>query len=144
VLDSFNNDVKSDNKGIFDAREHISSLCENGRVRLEPHAKILYNKGWVNIIEKLMIVIKRHPIDLKLIYAEYAQLDVSFSCYDKTQEVKVWRAIDYAKIQSRETCMECGGFGRRRLRGENLVVMCNSCIHVAETNGVTGTWLDKY
>jgi hypothetical protein len=40
--------------------------------------------------------------------------------------------------------MECGGYGRRRLRGENLVVMCSACIHIAEKNGTTGTWLDKY
>jgi len=56
----------------------------------------------------------------------------------------VWRAIEQAKLKSRQTCVECGGGSRRKIRGENVVVICSDCIRIQETNGVTGTWLDKY
>lgn len=144
MSDSSNKTISSDKNNDFDPLHHIDSLIKGGRIILQPYASINYKKGWVTLIEELINSLRRLPIELYSISAEYAQLEIRFELYEKTQEVKVWRALDAAQRQSRAICMECGGQGKRKIRKESLVVMCRECIKLAELNGETGTWLDKY
>ncbi|MDO9204060.1 hypothetical protein [Methylotenera sp.] len=144
MLDSFNNEDQSDTKNAFIAREHINSLCLGGRIQINPHIQIDYRKGWATLIEELIDVIKKYPIEIKEISSDYGQLDVNFYCIEKTQELRIWRAIDEARNQSRHVCSECGETGMRKIRGDKVIVICRACIRKAEDNGVTGTWLDKY
>lgn len=145
MLDSFNHiEQQPENKNDFNPREHLNSLCENGRIKIEPHGKILYKKGWTGIIEELILSICKHQIEISTFYEEFGQLNVGFYSYEKNQEVRVWRAVSRAQLKSKETCTECGEAARRVVRGEKIAVICRSCIHKAESNGDTGTWLDKY
>ncbi len=144
MSDLFNNKQASEGNNVFNPHDHFSTLCGNGRIRVISLTRVIYKKGWAAIIEELLNKIKRLPIDIIAISSEYGQLEISFECYEKTQEVRVWRAIEHAKLKSQQTCVECGGGSRRKIRGENVVVICSDCIHIQETNGVTGTWLDKY
>ena len=141
---SLNKTISSDKNNDFDPLHHIDSLITGGRIILQPYAYINYKKGWVNLIEELIKSLKQLPIELCSISAEYGQLEIRFNLYEKTQEVKIWRALDAAQRESRTICMECGGQGKRKVRKESLVVMCRECIKLAELNGETGTWLDKY
>ena len=144
MSDSSNKTISSDKNNNFDPLHHIDSLFKGGRIRLHPYASISYKKGWVDLIEQLIKSIKRFPIELCSISAEYAQLEIRFELYEKTQEVRVWRALDAAQRESRTICVECGGQGKRKVRKDNLIVICKECIKLAERNGETGTWLDKY
>lgn len=145
MLDSFNHvEQKSENENIFNAREHLKSLCGNGRIKIDPHGRILYKKGWARIIEELILSISKHQIEISTFYEEFGQLNVVFFSYEKNQEVRVWRAVSRTQFKSKETCTECGEPARRIVRGEKVAVICRSCLHNAESNGDTGTWLDKY
>lgn len=144
MLDSFNNEQYSKIKNQFNAREHIDSICLGGRIQINPHIQIDYRKGWATLIEELINVIKKYPIEIKQIISDYGQLDINFLCIEKTQELKIWRAVNEARNQSRHLCSECGEAGVRRIRGDKVIVICRDCIRKAEDNGETGTWLDKY
>ncbi|MGB7816654.1 MAG: hypothetical protein WBL28_09930 [Methylotenera sp.] len=144
MSDLFNDKEEIDINNAFNANDHIDSLCRNGRIRFIPHGRMNYKKGWAGIVEELINTIKRLPIEITSVSSDYGQLEIGFDCYQKTQEVRVWRAIDQAKYKSRQTCMECGGHSKRKIRGDTIVVICSDCIRIAESNGVTGTWLDRY
>ena len=131
-------------KQTSEANDHLRFSCNGGRITVQSFAKIKYPKGWLNIVEEFVKNYKQYPIEIQSISAEYAQLDIVFRVYDKTQEVRVWRAIDKARELSRTTCMVCGGFGLRENRGADMVVICKDCSRQMETTGATGTWLDKY
>lgn len=144
MSDLFNDEQELEVDKNFTPYDHLQSLCEGGRLKLRLFGKVDYKKGWANIMEILMTAIKRYPVEITSITCKYAQLDIKFFFNGKAHEVQVWRAINSAILDSRETCMRCGGHGKSMLRGENMIVMCRSCLHEDESNGVTGTWLDKY
>lgn len=128
----------------FNPYDHFKSLCEGGRIKPDVFGKVEYKKGWTKILEELITTIKGYPVEICSITGKYAELDVDFIFHGKAHEVKVWRAIKSAVYDSRTTCMRCGNSGTRMVRGEDMIVMCRSCTHEDEKNGVTGTWLDRY
>lgn len=134
----------SDIKNNFNPTEHLNALCKKGRIKTSQYAEIIYKSGWVDIIQELIMSIINHPIEISTINDQYGILNVNFSSYEKNQEIKVWRAISSAQNRSKDTCSSCGNFGKPRIFGEKLVIICRDCINVAEKNGETGTWLDKY
>lgn len=144
MSDLFNDEHQPETDKDFNPYEHFQSLCEGGRLELRPFCKVDYKKGWAKIMETLISAIKQYQVEITEITCRYAELDIKFFFNGKTNEVKVWRAINMAILESRETCMRCGGNGRRMMRGENMIVMCRSCLHEDESNGITGTWLDRY
>lgn len=144
MLDSFKNDTDSISSNEFDSTVHMQSICAIGRIKLIENIQFMYKKGWVHIIEQLILEIRKYPIELQLMMTDFGQLDVFFECYEKTQEVRVWRAIHKAQLYSRTICMFCGESGVRKIRGDKLVVICSYCNRKAEDNGDTGTWLDRY
>ena len=148
MLDSFKSEESSstqtEKQEKFDAPKHLQSLCEGGKIVLGRFMDIKYQQGWGNILEKLIASIKCYPIELQLVASEYGHLDIIFQLYQKTQEVRVWRAIDTARRESKHTCMECGERGNWQFRDEKITVICSDCLKKAESNGETGTWLDRY
>jgi len=102
-----------------EAKEHFEVTLLGGKVRLREFGSIAYPKGWYGLIETLMDEINRFPIELERVIEEFGELDVSFIPLTKTQEVKVWRAIDKARRESINTCMYCGGIGHRRIPDKN-------------------------
>lgn len=144
MSDLFNHGLEPEQIDAFNARDHIISLCGNGRVQVVEYAGISYKKGWTHIIESLIDNIRRLPVRITSISSDFGELDIGFDCYERTQEVRVWRAMDQARFKSSQTCWECGFSARREVKNEKVVVICKDCVNVAAQNGVTGTWLDKY
>ena len=146
MLDSFSavDNDKTKDETIFDPKDHLSSLCADGRIQISPYAEIKYKSGWFEIIEEMIKSISSHPIEIKSLHQDFGLLYVAYESYAKHHEVKVWRAISRAQITSKETCSICGNGGKPRIHGEKLVIICQKCIHKVEKNGETGTWLDKY
>ena len=146
MLDSFSvvDNENPKDEIIFDPKDHLSSICANGRIQISTYADIKYKVGWFEIIEEMIKSISRHPIEIKSLHQDFGLLYVGFESYDKHQEVKVWRAISRAQNTSKVTCSLCGNGGKPRIHGEKLVIICQKCIHKVEKNGETGTWLDKY
>jgi len=144
MLASFKNDTDSTSSSEFDSTAHMQSICKIGRIKLIENIQFMYKKGWIHIIEQLILEIRKYPIELHSMKSDYGQLDLKFNCYERTHEIKVWRAINKAQLYSRTICMFCGESGVRKIRGDKLVVICGYCNRKAEDNGDTGTWLDKY
>jgi hypothetical protein len=143
-LDSFNSCVTTDGEDVFDPGKHLDSLCEGGRIELIPLRVVDYKKGWAYIIEAVVNILQTYPITIYRMSADYGELEIRFDCYQRTQEVRVWRAIDHARAESRQTCMECGHRGTRMIHGGKIVVFCRDCMKKAEMSGETGTWLDRF
>lgn len=141
---SFKNDKDSENQNEFDATSHMKSICKIGRLKVHENTQFRYKQGWTHIIEQLILEIRKYPIELQLIVADFGSLEVFFECYERTQEVRVWRAINKAQLNAQSTCMFCGESGVRKVRGDKLVVICSYCNRKAEDNGDTGTWLDRF
>lgn len=135
---------KPEEENVFDPKDHLTSLCANGRIQISPYAQIKYKSGWFEIIEEMIKSISSHPIEIRALHQDFGLLYVAFESYAKHHEVKVWRAISRAQNTSNETCSLCGNGGKPRIHGEKLVIICQKCIHKVEKNGCTGTWLDKY
>jgi hypothetical protein len=144
VSDSYKAKPTSEANDEFRAYDHLGSLCDGGRITVQSFVKIKYPKGWRNIVEAFIKTCKQYPMEIKSISPQYAQLDIAFCVYAKTQEVRIWRAIDKFRELSRTTCMVCGGFGLRKKRGTDMIVICKDCNRLPEATGATGTWLDKY
>lgn len=150
MLDSFDIDTDSENKSGsgnnngFDANTHMLSLCEGSRLKIRNYREFDYKKGWAQVIADLILEIRKYPIELQSMLTDFGHLMVFFECYEKTQEVKVWRAIHKAQNICRSTCMHCGSSGLRRIHDEKLVVICIPCFRKSEDNVETGTWLDKF
>lgn len=146
MLDSFSAvDSEKPKEGtIFNPKDHLSSLCANGRIQISPYAQIKYTSGWFEIVEEMIKSISSHPIEVMSLHQDFGLLIVTFTSYAKHHEVKVWRAISRAQNISKETCSICGNSGKPRIHGDKLVIICRKCINTLEKNGETGTWLDKY
>ena len=129
------------NSEKFDSHLLVSMLSEGGKLQLARFAAVDFKKGWLSIVDRLILFIKRYPIEVFEISSESGELDIRFNCYERTQEVRVWRAIDAARIESRHSCMECGQRGTRRIRGEKVIVLCRECSNQAERNGPSETIL---
>lgn len=132
------------NEDTFDAFNHTQQLCKDTKVSIDHSIRIDYQKGWEKLIKQLVSSIKNQPIMLLRLNEEFGELNVDFKCREKAMEVRVWRAIRTAQLQSVATCTECGSYASRRVRGDNVVVLCRDCALKAEMNGETGTWLDRY
>lgn len=144
MLASFSSAQESENKTAFNSKEHFRTVCQGSRIKIHPLIDFEYMKGWAVIVEDLITAIKKFPIQLDSIRTGSGQFDIKFHCYGRTQELKVWRAIDEAREKSRFSCMECGRGGSRKIIGNKVVVVCSECIQSVGENLETGTWLDKY
>ena len=144
MSDSSNTEKTDENSEKFDPHLLVSTLSEGGKLQLTRYAAVDFKKGWLGIVDRLILFIKKYPIEILQITSEYGELDIQFKCCEKTQEVRVWRAIDAARRESHHACMECGKHGIRRIRGDKVIVICRECSMEAERNGETGTWLDRF
>lgn len=140
MLDSF----EAKNTEFFDAYSYAEQLCEGGRVTLNGFIKIGYQSGWKDIVKEFLDGIRNQPIVLLTLTDEFGALNVDFECRGKTMEVRVWRAIRKAQLQSVATCTKCGHSATRKISGDKVTVLCKACTTKAKMNGETGTWLDKY
>jgi len=127
----------------FNSRLHIKEICEACDIFLK-EPEIDYKQGWAAIIEEMLHGLKGYNILLTSIISDYGQLDTQFMIAKGVRAAKVYHAIDVARIRSRSTCMGCGDFGFREIRGDKVLVMCRGCRAIMEAKGETGTWLDKY
>lgn len=130
----------------FSALAHIGSLCGK-RVTLSELGTFYYSSGWCSIIEDFMNDIHSFRVTLDTVHENMGQLDISFTCYQKCNEVKVWRASFKAINLSRRTCILCGAHGSRLVIGRDVTTLCgsNDCILAnREPSMLTGTWLDKF
>jgi hypothetical protein len=144
MLASFNADDEVVNNDEFDATLHMQSISKIGRMKVHKNTQFRYKQGWTHIVEQLILEIRKYPIELHLIVTDFGSLEVFFECYERTHEVRVWRAINKAQLNAQSTCMFCGESGVRKVKGDKLVVICGYCFRKAEVNGDTGTWLDRY
>jgi len=144
MSDSSRNADQAVNNVDYTGRDKLRLLCEGGRVKVMSYGRFEFKKGWVHIIEDFLNTIRRLPVEITAVISDFGQLDIAFNIYQKTHEVKVWRAINKAQMYSRRTCMSCGKYGDREIRDGCVVVMCKRCVTETESNGETGTWLDKY
>ena len=128
----------------FDANEHLNMLCKEHSVTMSEDVKVIYQKGWSELMTSLVFQLKDYPIRLIDVDDSHAQLDIKFQMLKKRHEVIVWRILEDFKDQSRVICMGCG----RKSNNLKTVVLnlryCSECFQSAAKNGKTGTWLDKY
>lgn len=130
----------------FSALAHITSLCDK-RLRISELGNFHYREGWCGIIEDFMNTISTFRVTLDTVHEDYGQLEIRFTCHQKTNEVKVWRARFEAINLSRSTCVLCGAYGSRIIIGREVTTICssNECMLAHREPGMrTGTWLDKY
>lgn len=140
MLDSTNSETME----AFNALQHMREICNGASIRIADYVPVRYKIGWADIVKDMLIIIKDTGILITSISSEYGQLDVQFESCKKVHELKIWRAINVARLNSKKTCMDCGDVGHRQIRDRDIVVLCRSCIGKAASSGRTGTWLDRY
>jgi hypothetical protein len=140
MLDSTNSETME----AFNALQHMREICNGASIGIADYVPVRYKIGWADLVKDMLIAIKDTDILITSISSEYGQLDVQFESCKKVHELKVWRAVNVARLISKKTCMNCGGAGHRQIRDENIVVLCRSCIDKTASSGRTGTWLDRY
>lgn len=130
----------------FSALAHIRSLCGK-RVILFERGNFYYGQGWRAIIEDFMNAIRTFHVTLDTIHEDYGQLEIRFTCHQKSNEVEVWRARLKAINLSKGTCIRCGAHGSRLIMGREVTTLCssNDCMLSHSEPGIrTGTWLDDF
>lgn len=130
----------------FSAQEHAKSLCGK-RVILSEIGNFFYEQGWRNVVEEFMNAIRTFHITLDTIHEDFGQMEIGFTCHQKSNEVKVWRARFTAINLSIRTCVLCGAHGSRLVVGRDVTTLCgsNECMLTYREPGMrTGTWLDKF
>ncbi len=127
----------------FCPKRHINDICAINKISLKVPI-VDYKMGWAPLIETMLNSLKGQNIILISITTTYGQLDSEFVMAKGVTVAKVYKAIEVARIESRIICMECGKLGFRHFMGNKVVVICRICEAVIDSNGETGTWLDKY
>lgn len=121
----------------------VRQLCCDAEIDMGGLGKYEYSKGWAKIVEDMINELKGQSITLNDVRDEFGELEVTFEC-DPEHEVKVWRAVNLARIASRVTCTECSEPGTRMTQGRCVTVLCQGCLSNSRNGGRTGTWLDEY
>lgn len=130
----------------FSAQAHIKSLCGKRGI-ISEIGNFYYGQGWCGIVEDFMNAIRTFHVTLDTIHEDYGQLEIRFTCHQKSNEVKVWRARFTAINLSRRTCLLCGAHGSRLVIRRDVTTLCgsNECmLTYREPSMRTGTWLDKF
>lgn len=136
--------INSEATEAFNAIQHIQETCKGSSIKFAEYIPISYRIGWVDLVKEMLIAMKDTGVLVTSISSDYGQLDVQFESCKKVHELKVWRAINVARINSTMTCMDCGDAGYRHTYEGNVVVLCRGCIGKITACGKTGTWLDRY
>jgi len=130
----------------FNAHEHIASLCGR-RVKLSEVGNFCYRGGWRGIIADFMFEIRTFNVVLETVHEDMGQLEIRFTCYQKSNENKVWLARYKAINNSKRTCVLCGAHGSRLVVRREVTTLCrsNECMLAhCDSSMRTGTWLDEF
>lgn len=127
----------------FDDYAHLKELCISLQIQLKD-PEVDYGRGWTELINEMLTPLKGSAIFLISITSTYGQLDTQFFISKGVRASRVYSAAERARIRSRETCMQCGNAGSRKVHGDKVIVICRKCQIVKDNNGDTGTWLDRY
>ena len=128
----------------FNPTSVLTSLCEKTKIEVSDYAEIQFPIGWECLIKEFILTVKSHPIRITQIMDKFSILDIKFEVKKVTKEVIVWRAIEVARIQSINTCANCGEPKGLRKKVSPIEMFCDFCIKNAVQLGKTHTWLDKY
>jgi ribosomal protein L37AE/L43A len=141
--DSTNNKSAED----FNPLQHALEICNGSSIRFEGRMPVNYKIGWADLVKEMLMEIKDTGALLTCISSDYGLLDVQFESCKKIHELRVWRAINAARLNSKRTCTDCGDVGYRHFREDSVVVLCRGCVDKFSGGGRcgrTGTWLDRY
>lgn len=138
--DSTNNKSAED----FNPLQHVLEICHGSSIRLEERMPVNYKIGWADLVKEMLMEIKDTGALLTGISSDYGLLDVQFESCKKIHELRVWRAINVARLNSKRICSDCGDVGYRHFREDSVVVLCRACVDKLSGGERTGTWLDRY
>jgi len=123
--------------------DDLLSVGKGGRVKLSDIG-IDYPAGLHSLVRNLVLEIRDIPVAIEGIHYGFGQLEVGFHMLKQRNELRVWKAINKARQQSHSACQGCGGYARRKVVGDKVIVICSDCQKALDSQGKTGTWLDKY
>lgn len=128
----------------FNSHEYFKMLCADNKITVSRYAKIQFLAGWKSLVDKFFCEIKGYSIIINGITDTYMVLDINFEVVNRTREVNVWRAINFAREQSKKTCANCGEFKRYDKSENGPSLFCYECSKKTINKYRTGTWLDRY
>jgi len=142
-MDSIKPEEITPAQSLLDRIDDLMAVGKGGRVKLSDIG-IDYPAGLHNLVMNLMQEIRDIPVAIEGIHYGFGQLEVGFQMLKLRNELRVWKAINKARQQSHSTCQGCGGFARRKVVGDKVIVICSDCQKTLDRSGKTGTWLDRY
>ena len=142
MLDSSKTSKDKDAYG-FNAIELLMEMCVQHQIKLATGAMVSFPAGWKVLVLRFLNDIKHYPVVLFDVIDTYGQLDIRFEMKSEKHELQVWRLVDNIRVESRDTCMECGLLNYLITIPATHRRLCSDCYKVSIKES-TGTWLDKY
>ena len=127
----------------FIAELHLKMLLVGKKPQLLSGMTVIkYGEGWKDIVNRLFFKLKALNFNVLSVDCEYGQLDVDFEVLSKTHELKIWRAVHAARLESRHSCSGCGVHVLEAKQPKALP-LCRKCERISTGDIATGTWLDE-
>lgn len=122
----------------FDPRKFAMELCEANDLEID-EANVTFRKGWAEIFEIFITDICNQQVKILLVSDrfKFLEIDVDMGVCDKP--ALVYNLIQKAKYYSLKTCAYC-----EKVKGQNGLLLCDSCNKKTAKIGATGTWLDDF
>jgi len=124
-------------------QEVLLQLLKGGMAKITDYSTD-YPVGLQGLVETLMRSVRDIPVQISSISYQHGQLEVGYEMLRQRNELQVMKAIEKARRESFRCCQECGRLASRKVRGDELMVICPDCLKALDSTGKTGTWLDKY
>lgn len=129
----------------FDAYEEFMELCNDYNLPFEGDT-VFYPIGWRVLVMGFINDVKNYSVTITEVESSWGLLEIRFEMKSDQNEAQVWRLAESARLESRQTCMECGNLTSLIHVPHLRKRICRDCSKrdKGSTNTLTGTWLDKY